>query len=99
MFRKGLITCAIAGLLTSGIAFAKLHVYVGIAPPAPIVETPAPAPGPGYIYTPGYYNWNGSSYVWVNGGWVLPPAHRHHYVAGIWVHNHRGYYFREGHWR
>jgi hypothetical protein len=38
MTRKGLITCMIAGALTAGIANAKVHVYVGSGPPAPIVD-------------------------------------------------------------
>jgi hypothetical protein len=99
MIRKGLLACMIAGGLTAGVGFAKVHFYVGISPPAPIVETPPPAPAPGYVWTPGYYNWNGGSYVWTNGAWVVPPHHHHHYVAGVWVHDHHGWHRREGHWR
>jgi len=99
MLRKGLMGCVFATILTCGIASAKVHVYVGIAPPAPIVETRPPSPGAAYVWTPGYYNWNGSSYVWANGAWAVPPHRHHHYVAGAWVHSHRGYYYREGHWR
>jgi len=99
MFRNALITAAIAGMLTAGMSFAKVSFYVGVAPPAPIVETRPPAPGPGYVWTPGYYRWSGNSYAWTNGLWVHPPHHRHHYVAGAWVHRHSGWYFRPGYWR
>ena len=99
MLRKGLITCAIATMLTAGVGLAKVHVYVGLAPPAPVVETRPIAPGPGYMWTPGYYNWDGAHYVWVNGQWMLPPGHHHHYVAGAWVHHHRGWYYRDGYWK
>jgi hypothetical protein len=99
MIRKGLITCALAGLLTAGTAFAKVHFYVNVGPPAAVVETRPIAPGPGYVWTPGYYHWNGNSYVWLNGAWAHPPHHHHRYVAGVWVHGHRGWYYRNGYWR
>ena len=99
MFRRALMTCAIAGMLTAGIGYAKIGLYIGVAPPAPVYETPPPTPGPGYVWTPGHYIWNGGSYVWTNGAWLLPPAHHHHYVAGVWVHNHHGWRYRNGHWR
>jgi hypothetical protein len=99
MFRNGLIVCAAAAMLSAGVGLARTQVYVGIAPPAPVVEAPPPAPGAGYVWTPGYYNWNGSSYVWTRGAWVMPPAHHHHYVAGAWVHGHRGWYYRSSRWR
>jgi hypothetical protein len=99
MLRKGLITCAIATMLTAGVSFAKVHVYVGIAPPARVVETMPPSPGANYVWTPGYYNYEGGHYVWVGGRWLLPPGHHRHYVAGEWVHGRRGWYYREGRWR
>ncbi len=99
MFRNGLIACAIAAMLTAGIGYAKVHVFVGVAPPPPVVVTPPPAPGRGYVWVPGYYTWNGANYVWANGTWVVPPHHYRHYVAGVWVHGHHGYFYRPGHWR
>jgi hypothetical protein len=99
MFRKALMICAMAGALGLGVIPASARIYVSVAPPAPVVEAPPPSPGVGYVWTPGYYNWNGSSYAWVNGAWALPPAHYHNYVAGRWVHHHRRYYFQQGHWR
>jgi len=99
MLRKGLMISALAGMLTTGVAFAKFHVYVGFGPPTAVVETPPPTPGPGYVWTPGYYYWNGSTYEWVHGLWTLPPHHYHHYVAGVWAHGHHGYHWRDARWR
>ena len=99
MFRKALMIGAMTGALGVGVLSARAHIYVNVAPPAPVVETPGPAPGPGYMWTPGYYNYTNGNYAWINGQWVIPPAHRHHYVEGRWVHHHHDYYFREGHWR
>jgi WXXGXW repeat (2 copies) len=99
MFRKGLIICAMAGMLTAGVSFARTQVYVGIAPPAPVIETPGPRPGAAYVWTPGYYRWSGGRYVWARGRWMMPPPHYHRYTAGHWVHARHGWYYRDGRWR
>jgi hypothetical protein len=39
------------------------------AVPAPLVEAIPVAPGPGYDWVPGYWNWDGTTWVWVYGGW------------------------------
>lgn len=75
------------------------------APPPPTdVETtaappPAPdqpvvvAPGPGYVWADGEWQWNGYSWVWVPGRWLVPP-----WPGAVWVH---GYWYRGpfGGWR
>jgi hypothetical protein len=96
---KASIICVIAALLTVGDATAKVRVYVGVAPPAPIVETPGPPPGPGYVWTPGYHRWEGGRYNWVAGQWLVPPRRHAHWVPGHWVRHHHQWYFVEGHWR
>jgi WXXGXW repeat (2 copies) len=99
MLRRALITCAVTSMLGLGVLAAKARVYVSVAPPAAVVETPGTAPAAGYVWTPGYYRWDGNNYVWTGGVWVVPP-HRHaHWVAGRWVHHHHQYYFQEGYWR
>jgi hypothetical protein len=99
MLRKGLITCALAGMLTIGVTSAKTRVFVRVAPPATVIETPGSPPMAGYVWTPGYYRWDGNAYNWTAGQWVMPPHHHAHYVAGRWRHHHGQYYFEEGHWR
>jgi hypothetical protein len=99
MFRKGLIGCAIATMLTAGVGLARVRVYVGTAPPPPVFETVPGSPGAGYVWTPGYYSWDGGSYAWVGGRWAMPPHHHHHYEGGRWMHDNRGYYYRDGRWR
>jgi hypothetical protein len=37
----------------------RVGVVVGVAPPAPVVETVPAPPGPGYVWQPGYWSWNG----------------------------------------
>jgi len=43
-------------------------------PPPPVrVETQTVAPASGYVWTPGYWRWTGTSYVWISGSWVVRP--------------------------
>ena len=92
MFRK----LSIALLLTS--AAGNAHLLVRIGPPPVVVETPVPAPGPGYVWTPGYYSWNGQAYVWVPGVWVVAPFPGARWVPPRWVHRHGGWGFIGGRW-
>jgi WXXGXW repeat (2 copies) len=46
---------------------AHIVVVVGVAPPAPIVETVPAPPVAGYVWRSGYWSWNGVRYVWLPG--------------------------------
>ncbi len=43
------------------------------APPPPRAESAPLAVGLDLVWTPGYWAWNGRSYVWIGGGWGRPP--------------------------
>src|SRR6185437_11537701 len=63
-----------------GRANAGVFVSVNIAPPAlPVYVQPA-IPGPGYIWTPGYWAWDGDEYYWVPGTWVPAP-----FYGALWT--------------
>jgi hypothetical protein len=74
-------------------------VFVAQTPPTVRVETRTVAPGPGFIWTPGYWRWNGATYVWVSGTWIRPPRTTAVWVPGHWVHRPRGWVWVPGHWR
>ena len=88
----------IVGLtLASGVASAQTF-----APPPPPgdVGTPPPPPGPAsrFYMAPGYYNWNGGSYVWVGPRWI-PRRVGYNWVPGHWGVGRFGRYrFVPGHW-
>ncbi len=77
---------------------AATFVDIQLAPPAPRVEVVPPA-RVGYVWSPGYWRWNGHRHVWVGGvwvrerrgwhwepqHWVQSPGGRWHFVAGRWV--------------
>ena len=93
MFYKVIFACALAACPLG----ARFVVRIG--PPPIVVETPGPPPAPAYVWTPGYYVWNGVAYVWVPGRWVPAPWPGARWVPPHWVHRHGGWVFIEGHWR
>jgi hypothetical protein len=86
-------------------AFASVHapsaqagvaVDIDIAPPAPrVIE--APPPRAGFVWAPGYWNWDGHRHVWHEGYWVR-ERHGYHWVPDAWVSRGPHYHFQRGHW-
>jgi hypothetical protein len=73
------------------------------APPPPPVETiPAP-PGSDAqtaYWQPGHWTWNGATWVWVQGGYVMRPQPSAVWVPGQWVgQSGGGYVWVAGHWQ
>jgi hypothetical protein len=68
------------------------------APPPPQVEVIPYAPGPYYVWTPGYYAWNGG-WVWVSGRYVVRPRPAAVWVGGHWTTHGHGYVWVGGGWR
>jgi len=78
-------------------SFAQIGVSVNIAPPElPVYEQPI-CPGDGYIWTPGYWAWDGE-YYWVPGTWVLAPQPGYLWTPGYWGWGGSGFIFNEGYW-
>jgi hypothetical protein len=70
---------------------------VTVAPPPPQVEVVGVAPHPGWVWEPGYWNWQGERHVWVAGTWVAPrPGYR--WEPHAWVKEGKGWRLREGYW-
>jgi hypothetical protein len=88
-------------LLLSGTAYAQVDVGIAVSfgpPELPVYEQPI-CPGEGYIWTPGYWAWNGDDdYYWVPGTWVDAPRPGYLWTPGYWAWGGRGYYFHEGYW-
>jgi hypothetical protein len=97
-------TLAFAALILAGAAAAPLpslaasnvSLYISSAPPAPMYER-VPAPRHGYVWAPGYWNWNGHRHVWAPGYWV---AERPGYVynAPVWSQGNGGWYMQPAAW-
>jgi hypothetical protein len=65
-------------------------------PPLPEYEQP-PCPEEGWLWTPGYWAWNGG-YYWVPGTWVAPPRVGVLWTPGYWGFVGGVYLFHAGYW-
>src|SRR5665213_1762161 len=71
---------------------------VSVAPPMlPVYEQP-PLPEPGYLWTPGYWAWDGMDYFWVPGTWVQPPVSDMLWTPGYWGWRDGFYGWNPGYW-
>src|SRR5260370_24614651 len=73
--------CLNAGALGTS-AFAGAGVDADAAPP-PAREERAPAPRDGYVWAPGYWDWNGHAYSWVSGHHIF-ERRGSHWVPDRW---------------
>jgi len=93
-----LITLAMLAL--SGAAFAQIGVAVAVSfgpPELPVYEQPV-CPEEGYIWTPGFWAWDGDDYYWVPGTWVPAPEVGFLWTPGYWDWQDSGFFFHDGYW-
>jgi hypothetical protein len=75
------------------------EVLVTQAPPTVRVETQTVSPGANYVWTRGYWRWNGATYVWVPGSWIARPRPAAVYVERHWMRRGGRYVWLAGSWR
>jgi hypothetical protein len=88
---------AVGTLFLSTGSFAQVGVSVQIAPPELLTYEQPICPGDSYIWTPGYWAWDGA-YYWVPGTWVLAPEPGFLWTPGYWGWGGAGFIFNEGYW-
>jgi hypothetical protein len=83
LFRSGLVLAG-AMMLLAGCEVVRENTSCQ-TPPALRVEVPPkpPVSEQEQIWQPGHWEWNGSSYSWREGRWVLREGR-----TGLWVHGH-----------
>ncbi|QNK00660.1 YXWGXW repeat-containing protein [Dyella telluris] len=90
---------ASAGAMTyapDAAAGVSVSVAVGVAPPPPRVEE-VPPPRAGYVWSPGYWRWDGRQHLWVTGSWVrVRPGYV--YRPGHWEHARDGWRWHDNSW-
>jgi len=90
----------VAILAFSAATFAQIGVGVAVSfgpPELPVYDQPI-CPGEGYIWTPGYWAWDGDDYYWVPGTWVEAPEVGYLWTPGYWGWEGGGFLFHEGYW-
>jgi hypothetical protein len=82
-------------------AFAQIAVGISVnfGPPAlPVYEQPI-LPAEGYLWTPGYWAYDGpDGYYWVPGTWIQPPQVGFLWTPGFWGWGGNAFFFHEGYW-
>ena len=92
-----LLLLAASMIFPTTATFAQVGVSVSIAPPElPVYDQPI-CPGDGYIWTPGYWAWDGE-YYWVPGTWVQAPEIGFLWTPGYWGWSGNGFIFYDGYW-
>ncbi|HEY5928261.1 MAG TPA: YXWGXW repeat-containing protein, partial [Kofleriaceae bacterium] len=78
-------------------ANANVH---GTATVTVVVEKPVePPPTPTAVWTPGYWQWDGRAYIWIQGAWRIPPSPQQStWAPASWSVTKRGAVFVPGRW-
>lgn len=100
--RTILATCIVTTISLTALPAHAIHtpghgaVWVREAPPALRHET-VPAARRGYVWVPGYWDWQGRRHVWHQGSWVR-SRQGHAYAQPTWVERDGRWYIQRGHW-
>jgi hypothetical protein len=87
---------ALGAIAVPVVSEARVYLDVEVAPPPPRVEV-VPAPRVGYVWAPGYWNWNGRRHVWV-GGSLQRERRGYRWAPHNWVQRDGRWHFDRGHW-
>jgi hypothetical protein len=91
------VALGVGAAVLPSVGSARVYVDVDVAPPPARVEV-VPEARVGYVWAPGYWNYNGHEHVWVQGRYIH-EHHGHHWVADTWEDRHGRWHFVAGHWQ
>jgi len=98
--RATLVALGLLAFSAASHAEWSIGVSVGFPPPAlPVYEQP-PIPAAGYLWTPGYWAYDGEvgDYYWVPGTWVLAPRPGYLWTPGYWAADGAYFAWHAGYW-
>jgi len=94
--RQHLALAALCALLGGCIVVPPGHPPI---PPIPPEQVTAPPPShTALIWQPGHYEWNGATYVWIQGAWIERAGHGTLWQDGYWQPTGAGSVWVPGHW-
>lgn len=97
MKRKLLLAAlAVSSIGITPLASAAVDVFVDVAPPAPRYEV-IPAARPGYVWQPGYWEWDHGRHRWHRGYWVREKR-GHYWHPSRWEQRDGRWVFERGRW-
>jgi hypothetical protein len=99
MFKKAVLLgslIALGAITSPAMARVNVDFDIGVAPPPPQVEV-VPEARPGYVWSPGYWNYENGSHVWVGGTYIADrPGYR--YTPNHWEERNGKHHFTAEHW-
>ena len=100
LFLGTLLVGTLGAMPATSHAQFSIGISINIEPPALPVYVQPPCPQPNYMWTPGYWAWDGvGDYYWVPGTWVLAPQPGYLWTPGYWGWGDGGVYvFHGGYW-
>jgi len=72
------------------------EIISDLAPPPPRAEKIG-RPHDGYVWAAGHWDWNGRSYQWLPGGWIVEHG-KAHWIADQWEAMGTQWRYVPGHW-
>lgn len=99
---KKIIFASLVALAASSavlpVAQAQVSVNINIGAPPPPREEILPPPRHGYVWAPGFWDWDGYRHIWREGHWVRErPGYV--YAQPVWRQGPRGWELDRGGWR
>jgi hypothetical protein len=96
---RNVLLCALLALgpvAMPAAAQININIDLGVAPPAPRFEA-VPVSRSGFVWAPGFWQWDGQRYVWAPGRWVAARP-GFFWVADRWEPRDGRHHFEPGHW-
>jgi len=94
----GLLTVSTLAVPLSSFAAEETRIFVETAPPQAKESLPPTPTKVGYVWSTGYWTWNGKSYDWTEGSWVAVAQPTQKWVEPTWTKQDNKWYFTAGHW-
>ncbi|HBD33957.1 MAG TPA: hypothetical protein DC084_10210 [Cupriavidus sp.] len=83
-FAGAVLLGSAAALAPAAMAQVSINIGIGVPPPAPVYEV-VPPPRVGYVWSPGYWDWD-------------DHGHKHAWKKGHWVSERPGYVYEQPRW-
>lgn len=96
-FAAALTLGAAAFMPLPSMAQSGLNIFVNAAPPTPRYES-IPAPRDGYVWAPGFWNWENNRHVWIAGRWEA-ARNGYQYQRAEWQRDNTGWRLNRGGWQ